>query len=326
MKSPRVKVLSLIFGLLLFGFIIGFLSHELKSYNLREVRNYLESLSQFKVLSAFALTVLSYLVLTGYDFLAFRYIGNPLSIFRILVASFIGYAFSHNLGFTMLTGAPVRYRMYSSWGLNGVDIAKVVTFCVLTFFLGFMIVGGAVFLFEPPQLPPVIFERFPSLQPLGVFCLASVALYLFWSAFQRKPLRLFKWELPIPPLKISLLQCVVSSLEWIVTGSILFVLLPAHSEMTYSWFLGIFLLAQVAGLISQVPGGLGVFDTVIIFGLTPPLSESTVIGALLAYRFMFYLLPLVLAILLLGIHEIHFNREFFRIFTKNKKSESGFKS
>ncbi|EKD41340.1 MAG: hypothetical protein ACD_73C00762G0002 [uncultured bacterium] len=320
MKSGKLKVVSFIIGLLLFGFILGLLAHQFKSYNFHAVMSYLKSIPLSRAGLAFLLTGVAYLVLTGYDYLAFQYIGHPLSFFRIAKASFIGYAFSHNLGFSMLTGAPVRYRLYSSWGISGVNIAKVVTFCLLTLFLGFMIVGGIVFLFEPPVMPRIIAARFPRMEPFGILCLVIVMCYLFWSWVQHKPLKFYKWEIPVPGPKLSIPQCFVSSMEWIITGSILFVLLPSSVSLTYPWFLGIFLLAQVAGLISQVPGGLGVFDSVIIFGLSPPLSEEKIIGALLGFRFLFYLLPLIIASTIFVIHEILLKKKEIREMFQNKAS------
>lgn len=303
-NNKKVKMAGFVLGMVFFALAIYVLSRELKSFSYDDIVLYLENIPPYRVALGFLFTCLSYLVLTGYDVLAFRYIGHPLPFRRIASASFIGYAFSHNLGLSLLTGAPVRFRMYTAWGLSGIDVARVVTFCVLTFFLGFFAVGGAVFLFEPPMLPRSLHFSFPSMRPLGVACTAIVLGYVWWSWYRKTPLKFGPVTIPVPGLSVSLPQIVVSALEWIMTGLVLFFLLPNDHPISFTWFLGIFLLAQVGGLISQVPGGLGVFDTIIIVGLTPGIDHTKVMGALVMYRVLFYILPLIAAIILLGFHEL----------------------
>jgi phosphatidylglycerol lysyltransferase len=294
------------------------LHRALKDYHYHDVLHHLKELPLPHLLFAFGLTLLNYLIMSGYDLLALRYVHHQLPYRKIATASFIGYAFSNNIGLSMLAGGSVRFRLYSAWGLSVEEITKVVVFCSLTLWLGFLTLGGIVFLFEPMVIPKALHLPFVSVRPIGMIFIFLVGGYLLWGLFRKRPFKILYWEFPLPSLRIFLVQIAVSSLDWALAGTILYVLLPSTSELSYSGFLGIYLLAQTAGLVSQVPGGLGVFETVILLFLTPYLPASAIFGSLLAYRGIYYLLPLAIATVMLGAHEILEKKErigwVFKIF------------
>ena len=260
------------------------------------------------LLAAAGLTVLSYLLLTGYDFISTRYAGRPLPWRRTALASFVGYAFSMNMGLPLLSGTPVRYRLYSSWGLSAAQVAEVVAFNAVTFWLGFLCVGGLAFLLAPMPAPESLPLPFDSLRPLGGLLLAVAAAYVVLGALWRRPLRLRSWQLDPPSFRTCVAQLVLSSADWSVAAGVLFVLLPQGGRPHYLAFLGVFVLAQIAGLASQVPAGLGVVESVLLLLLVPPLRPSEVLASLLAYRVIYYLLPLILSVLLLARHEVREGR------------------
>jgi uncharacterized membrane protein YbhN (UPF0104 family) len=138
---------------------------------------------------------------------------------------------------------------------------------------------------------------------LGWAATAGILAYLGWSA-NRKQLRVARWSFAPLPFLTSLLQIAVSLADWILSGAALFVLLPGSHPVAFFGFFGLFILSQIAALIAQVPGGLGVFEAVMLATLVPPLSASALFGALLAYRAMYFFLPLLVAIVLLGTREI----------------------
>jgi hypothetical protein len=138
-------------SIILFTAAVWLLYGELKTYHIRDILHAYDAIAGAYLWAAAGLTVLSYAVMTGYDVLAMRYIQHPLSYSKIGVASFIGYAFSNNIGMSMIAGASVRYRLYSAWVLSTPQITQVVAFCTLTLWLGFFILGGVVFLIEPPD-------------------------------------------------------------------------------------------------------------------------------------------------------------------------------
>jgi phosphatidylglycerol lysyltransferase len=304
--------LSPFFGLLLFVVALLVLRHELRSYHLQEIMNQLRSLPHSRLLVALALTILSYLVMTGYDFLAFLYIHRPFEYGKITVAAFTAYAFSNNVGMAMLSGGSIRYRLYSAWGVSSQDITKVVLFCSMTFWLGFLVLGGVLFSFEPMAIPRALHIPFDSARPVGVAFLSVFLAYLVWSLLLRKTIKFQGWEIAIPSGRLLLAQVAVSVLDWALAASVLYALLPSMPNGKFLAFFGVFMLAQTAGLISQIPGGLGVFETVVILLLSPVLPASKILGALLAFRGIYYLLPLCTAAVLLGIQEVLQQKEKFQ--------------
>jgi len=248
--------------------------------------------------------MLNYFVLTGYDTLATCYIEHPLQYSKIAITSFIGYAFSNNIGLFPLVDGTLRYRFYSAWRFTSIEITKIVAFCGVTLWLGFFTIAGIAFVGEPMAVSAALHLPFALVRPVGILFLTLIVMYLFWINFKKTPIKIWNWEFNIPKLKLSLFQIIIASFDWALAGSVLYVLLPYSPNISYLGFLGIFLLAKIAGLLSQIPGGIGVFETVNLLLLSHNLSAGTVMASLLAYRIIYYLLPLAIAAILLGINEL----------------------
>lgn len=294
---------SPIFGLVLFGLSLWAINLELKQYNYRDVLHSLGEIPKNHLLLALVLTFLNYLMLTAYDTLGMHYVRHRLPYRKIALTAVITYAISNTIGFALLTGSAIRYRLYSTWGLSALKITNIVAFCNLSFWLGLFTVSGVMFLVEPMAVPSLLHLPFASVQPIGAIFLLLVVGYLVWNTLSRNALRIGKLVFPHLSTKFAVAQIVVASLDWTLAASILYALLPS-SSLSFPGFFGIYLLAQIAALISNVPGGLGVFETIIILLLSPPISSPTLLGALLAYRGIYYFLPLIVAVLLLGIYEL----------------------
>ncbi|HKJ92863.1 MAG TPA: bifunctional lysylphosphatidylglycerol flippase/synthetase MprF [Longimicrobiales bacterium] len=282
--------------------------HELAEFRVQDVLAAAGALPWRALLSAIGFTALSFVVLTGYDTLGLRYIGRPLPYRQSAFASFIGYSFSQALGFPLLTGAPLRYRLYSGWGLGFGEVRDLVTFYSATFWLGFATLAGAVFLIAPMEMPDHLRLPLMAFRPLGALMLLVSVAYLTWCARRRPAMRIRAWVLEPPSLKIAVPQVVISVLDWAVAGAVMYVLLPPGSQISYFAFLGLFLLAQIVGLLSNVPGGLGVFEAIIIVSLPAAIPESQVLGSLLVYRAIYYLLPLLVGSVALGGYEVRQRR------------------
>ena len=285
------------------------LHHALGGQRYHEVVAQIKGLPPQRILLALLLTALSYFALTGYDSLAFRYIRHPLPYPKIAVAAFIGYAFSNNIGNTMITGTSVRYRLYSAWGLSTVEIAKVVSFCMVTFWLGVFATSGCVLTLDPARIIPWLHWPPWVMRLVGLILLGVVGFYLVWSILRKHPLMIRDWEFPVPPFWLSLCQIVVTCVDLVLAGTVLYVLLPADPELSYPAFVSIYMVAVVLGLVSHVPGGLGVFEGVFLHLMPAGMAPPTVIGCLLVYRGVYYLLPLGVAALLLGVHELVLRKE-----------------
>ncbi len=300
MERKIIRVLPPVVGMVLFGGALWVLHHELALYHLADVRRYLHAVPLNAMVSAVSLTLVSYLVMSGYDILALRSIHHPLPYRKVTLASFIGYAFSNNMGLSMLAGASVRYTLYSAWGLSPSEIGKVVVFCTLTLWLGFCSLCGGLFVAEAGAIPTGLHLASYSFRLLGLGFLLIVTGYILLCVRHRKPLALSGRKIHLPTPRFVVPQIVLAVLDWTIAGGVLYVLLPTGSALSYAAFLVIFLLAQLAGLASQVPGGIGVFESAVLLLLKPFSPAPAILGSLVIYRLTYYLLPLLLAAVLLG--------------------------
>ena len=312
MWRTRVKhLVGPLIAVVLFAGALWVLHQIFRNYHYRDLVASIAAIPGYRVWAAIGLAVLGYIVLTGYDSLGFLYVRRPLHYLKVAAASFISYAFSHNLGFGVVTGNAVRYRLYSSWGLSAEETVRIIAFVALTFWLGFFTLAGVTFIVQPPVLPPELGLGITAARPLGVAFLALVALYLVWTGTAKKPLRIRGWEFPQPPVWLSLAEIAVSCADWALAAGVLYVLLPSSTHVNFSYLLAVFMLAQVAALIAHVPGGLGVFETVVVLLLREHMEIGSVLGSLLVFRAVYYFLPFFVAILLLGVHEVFLQRHWF---------------
>lgn len=303
LRRPFATTLLPLTGVIVFSLAMWILYRQLHAEHLRTIVSGWRHLSSVATIAALGLTLLNYLIMSGYDWTALRAIGKPLPFSRVGLAAFIGYAFSNNIGLSMVAGASVRYRLYSGWGLSVLDITRVIGLATYSIWIGFFALAGSVFLMAPQALPGILHLPFGSTRPIGAVLLA-VVLALFAAGIARKrPFEIRNWRFTLPGPGLFFRQCALSGLDWILAASVLYVLLPASVRLPFSGFVGLFLLAQLAGLVSQVPGGLGVFETVMLVLLTPDVPANATIASLLVYRAVYYLMPLAIAITLLGLHE-----------------------
>ena len=294
-------------SVILFVIAAVIIHHKLKQYHYHDIIAELKQTPVLYVVAAIALTLLDYFILTGYDTLALFYIGHRLPYRRIAVTSFVGYVFSHNA--TILGGSAARYRIYSGLGLSAGQVARLILFCSITFWLGFLALGGFTFVLNPQAIEHGTRLPFKTTWPIGVIFLVLLAAYLIVTVARKKPVTIRDWDLAIPSPGLSLCQIALASIDWAVAGSVLYVLLARTIQMDYPEFLEIFLLAQCVGLVSSVPGGLGVFEGVMLLLLSEVSPASSLISSLLLYRVIYYLLPLGLASIILGVEEVASRRE-----------------
>ncbi|MEH2299655.1 MAG: lysylphosphatidylglycerol synthase domain-containing protein [Nostoc sp.] len=307
---------STLFGLLLLVLSLWAIANELREYNYLDILNSLATIPKSRLSWAIWLTALGYLVMIGYDLLGFSYINRSLSWNKIALTNFISSAFSNTIGFALLTGSAIRYRFYASWGVSAVAIAQVIAFANFTFWLGMFAVAGFLFLVNPLKIPTQLHLPFTTVRPIGVIFLVLVAIYLLGSILIKQPLIIRGQEFRFPSFKISLAQIAISSFDWILAAAVLYAVLPANISLSYLDFLGIYLLAMFAGVVSNVPGGLGVFETIILLILSSKVSGAAILGSLLAYRGLYYFLPLLVAAGLLGLYEIRLRSGNFKNINK----------
>lgn len=258
------------------------------------------------VLAAGALAFCSHLLYSTYDLLGRRMTQHRLGTVPVMGVTFISYAFNLNFG-SLIGGVAFRYRLYSRLGLNPNTITRVLGFSMLTNWFGYFMVAGAAFCFWPMALPPDWRIDSEGLRLLGAGLLLVGAAYLALCAVAREHTwRIRGHELDTPRLRMALLQLAMSSANWALIGGVIWCLLLQQVE--YATVLSVFLVAAVAGVITHVPGGLGVLEAVFIALLSHRLPQAELLGALLAYRALYYLLPLAVALVCYAVTEVHARR------------------
>jgi len=268
-----------------------------------EVGQYMHRLRRGRIGQAIVLTALGYAVMTLYDMFALTAIGRRLPRLRVALISFISYAFSNTLGMALLVSGSIRYRFYIQAGLSTSEVARVVLSCTLSFWLGLCAITGVTLLLEPVSLDlPLAALHLP----IGILLTLVPVLWLTGSVLMRKPIRVWRWQGGMPTFGVALRQILVGALDWGLAAAVLYVLMPQQIVIAFGPFLAIFVLAQMAGLISHVPGGLGVFEAVMLAGLGATGNESLaapVLGALAVFRGVYYLLPLCAATVIVLVRE-----------------------
>ncbi|MCA9124628.1 MAG: bifunctional lysylphosphatidylglycerol flippase/synthetase MprF [Planctomycetaceae bacterium] len=307
MKKPLATLAGPVFVLVVFLGSLWLLHNELRHYHLQDFLKALAAIPTRTFWLAIGLTVFNYVVLVGYDWLAIRYIHHPMKLWRVALASFLGYAVGNNFG-TLLGGSTIRFRLYTSWGLSAVEIVKLVFILSATFWIGLFALSSVVFLVDPLIIPNRLHLPVTSTRPLGIALGILALAYLVMCALRRQPVGIWKWEFPLPSATLSVMQYGIATIDLMVAAGVLYVLLPTSMDVSYFHLLSIYLLAIVAALLTQVPGGLGVLELVTLVLLNPS-DPHEVVGSLLAYRMIYYLMPLKIGLLVLGGNEIVAHRQ-----------------
>jgi phosphatidylglycerol lysyltransferase len=284
--------------------LLGFeaLHALLAEVRLKEVRAALHDIPDGRIVLALALTAGSYLCLTLYDALALRAIGRPLPWRTAALASFTSYTVSHNLGLSLLTGGSARYRVYAAAGLELADVARVTLLASATFWGGVIMVAAAsLFLAGAPVDLGILTITPLAGHAAGAALLAGIVLLFAARAGGRDRIGLGRFTLAIPAPGIMAAQIGIATLDLLLAAATLFVLLPAAALPPPELFLIAYAVGLVAVLVTHVPGGIGVFEAVML--ATMPGDRPGLFAALLLYRIIYYLVPLVAAAGLLGAIE-----------------------
>jgi phosphatidylglycerol lysyltransferase len=283
------------------------LYHLAHSFDYADVAAHVAALPASTLAAAVFLTALSYVALTGYDHTAIRHVGADLPWPTVALASFTAYAVSNSVGFSMLSGGSIRYRIYSAAGLGTGAIARVVAFCGLTFGLGLCAVGAVGLIVAPGATAAMMGVPPAVIRLLAAILILPLPAAVFGAAFARRPIRIGRFLIALPSPGIVMAQILIATADIVLAGAVLYILLPPELTISFPALLAIYSAALVVGLVSHVPGGLGVFETLILLGLSRgehAASAGGVLGALIAFRAIYYLLPLVLAGVMLAGREV----------------------
>lgn len=286
------------------------LYREVRKYDWREVLDSFAAIPPLQVAASLGMMALNYAILVGYDWLALHAIQRRLPLTQVSLASFVGHTTSYNFG-ALLGGTTVRYRFYSSWGLTAAEIVRLVAMLAVTFWFGVFALAGTLFVLdpiptpaEPIKLPGDKTFSLPggSISTLGWGLLAMTAVYLALVFFWRRPLRWKGHELRLPEPGIAVAQLLVAAVDLTAAAGCAYFLMPADFHLSFPEFLSIYLLAVVIVVLSHVPGGVGVLEVTVLTFVGA--QNAQVVAGILAFRVVYYLLPLCLAACSWGVYEL----------------------
>lgn len=284
------------FLLFIAGIVI--LYKTLQQTNTHDIYAQLHALPARKILFAGLFTLCGYAALVGYDWSALKYIGKKLPFPLVAFTSFIGFSLGNTIGVSWLSGGAVRYRLYSRVGLSATEIAMIVAFCTVGFGIGEMLVGGMALIIHPDvfsyylKIPPVLIRWG------AIIMVVSAGLLIFIRSYYHGNIHFREKIFRLPSTGILTGQVLFSIMDIGFAGATLFILLP-ESNLSFFLFLAVFAIALVAGVLSHIPGGIGVFEAIIAAALHPYFSMESLTAALVSYRIIYYLLPFVLGVILI---------------------------
>jgi glycosyltransferase 2 family protein len=276
-----------------FALVVGLLWRYAQHVDWDDVWSSLQDTPRPALLAAIGLAAASHLLYSCFDLLGRRYTGHTLKTRKVMVINFISYAFNLTIG-SIVGGVGFRYRLYSKAGLSKGVITRIVSMSMLTNWLGYKLLAGLLFIFHPLQLPPSWHMGNHGLQWIGVGLVAISGAYIV--ACVRMGDR--RWEIRgheiyLPPWRMALLQMGVSCLNWMLMAGIVYVLLG--ERVAYTDVLTVLLVGAIAGVVAHVPAGLGVFEFVFVGLLSHQVSEGRLLAALLGYRAIYYIAPMLIA-------------------------------
>jgi lysylphosphatidylglycerol synthetase-like protein (DUF2156 family) len=289
----------------------GVLYRHLREYPWSSLSSDLSALGPRQLALAGLATVASYLAMTGYDALALRYVEHPMPYRRYAAASFVATAFGNSLGASAVVGAALRARVYSAWGVPSFAITRIIGLNLVTLSLGCALLASVGIAAEPARVALALHLPVWLTCALAGSLIGGVLAYLAWAGSGKRPASVRCWRIDRPSRRLALGQVALSTVEWLLMAAVLYALLPGEAGIGFGAFAAIFVIATAAGLVSNVPGGLGVFESVLLLGLGGALTPVQLVTALVAYRFVYFLAPLAAAAVLLAVLESQRDRAWF---------------
>jgi uncharacterized membrane protein YbhN (UPF0104 family) len=300
-QKPWLKWGKRAFTLFFFIAVPVLLFTLMKNLDWNEVMHALESYKVSTLALGFVIAAGSYLTYCGFDVLARRYTEHKLSVKQIVPVTFVCYAFNLNLS-SWVGGIALRYRLYSRLGLDVPTITRILSLSLITNWLGYMLLAGFVFAGDFVDLPEGWKIGDTTLQLIGFVLLAVCFAYFAACRFSKKRTwTIRKQQLVLPSLNQALRQALLGALNWGLMALLIYVLLP--EKAFYPAVLGILLISSIAGVIAHIPAGLGVLETVFITLMQHQFSKGQLLAALIGYRVIYFLIPLMLALVVYVVLE-----------------------
>jgi uncharacterized membrane protein YbhN (UPF0104 family) len=296
--------LGLLLSLTIIAIACYVLYHMLRNLNFENLVAELKAKPANSILLATLFVAAGYFTLTFYDLFAVRTIGHREVPYRVAaLAGFTSYSIGHNVGASALTGGAVRYRVYSAWGLNAVDVAKICFVAGLTFWLGNAAVLGLGISYHPEAASAI--DRLPIWlnQIVAVIILLVLAGYVAWVWVRPRVVGRGQWTVTLPGGPLTLLQIAIGIVDLGCCALAMYMLMPAAPHVDFVTVAVIFVSATLLGFASHSPGGLGVFDAAMLVGLSQ-FDTAELLAGMLVFRVLYYITPFLLSVLVLAVREI----------------------
>ena len=290
-------------GLFFFAFAAYMLYHQLSKYDFEDIKSAVLSIPNKNLMLASLASLGGYVALSSYDYLALRYVHRKLSPLKWIFAGFIGFSVSNNAGHAIVSGGSIRYRLYARWRFHASEIVQMVTFSGFTYLVAcfFLIILGYFLTpnhaFGEGSVSKMTTEIITAVSAIGRL------VYFGASLFYKKPIVIKDIAFEMPSFRMALAQVFIGGADILLASLVLYFSMIPFLDISFDVFIGVFIIAQVLGVYSQVPGGLGVFEGLFLYIIPGDTDPALLFGALIAYRIIYYLLPLVISSVLLFSYE-----------------------
>ncbi len=294
-KTKRlIKKIISYSGIFFFVLAAAMLWWQLREYSLSDIAHAILDIPLRNLFMACVACLAGYVALSLYDYLALHYVGGRVTWWKWMLAGMLGFAISNNAGHAVVSGGAIRYRLYTRWRIRGGDILKMLTISGFTYFLG----ASAIVVIGYFLIPRELFDNSVGismgLNSLFIFCTAMLLAYFAVTViFHKKSIKIGQIRFQIPSTKMALIQTLLGITDSVLAGLVLYFCMIPFVNIPFGIFIGLFVIAQTTGVFSQVPGGIGVFETVFLVALPDTIDKANIFGALLAYRIIYYVLPLI---------------------------------
>ncbi|MBN1600630.1 MAG: UPF0104 family protein [Chitinispirillaceae bacterium] len=293
------RLLHLILSLVSLTFLVGatfFLVQELRALSIEEIFHTINSISYKRLAAAITLCIVNYSIMVGYDWIGLWYAGVTIPFRKIALTSIVGDTLNNNLGLSAFVGSTIKFRFYSALGVSASSIARAIGFYTIGYWLGFSFLSSISFLYFFPQI--AVFGNWgkPVQIAISMFLMLPVAFFtgmVFQKKIKKVSLGKLHIDIPTPAKGLSVL--LVGILDWTCTGVMFYLLMPQSAIRDVFKFVSIYVISHIAGMVSQVPGGIAVFESAAVL-MNGANTTVTMMASLLVFRVLFFIAPFILGL------------------------------
>jgi uncharacterized membrane protein YbhN (UPF0104 family) len=314
-EKKNKPIYHLVLSLISLTFLIVatfFLVRLLHGLSLKEIFDNINAVNPGRMGIALILCFFNYLVMIGYDWIGLKYAGVHLPFRKVVFTSFVGDTLNNNLGLSAIVGSTIKFRFYSTWGVGASSIARAIGFYTIGYWLGFSFLSSISFLYYFPQIS-YLGEWGKHVQlVISILLMLPVVLFVTMLFQKRiKKIDLGKFHIDIPSPGKGLAVVLVGILDWTLTGVMFYVLMPQTALKDVFKFISMYVISHLAGMASQVPGGLAVFESAAML-MNKEHATVNIMASLLLFRLLFFITPFIAGLIGFFFFEIKMGHKFLK--------------